>query len=445
MRWTGREARILRETALRLSIRDFAAHTQLSPYAIRDFEAKGEHANLRPSTQRILDATLTGAPEDAKQRFAAALEAAVVGRAETAGDPYEDATAPAAGLPTPPGNVHPESPRTDLALKDDSWTPQLTTDLAAEVRRAIEEPFDDGLSYTGRLERLQECVHEHAMQVAVVTSGEMIKRLAPDLVTAHYTLRHARTSADAAVLRSVLARISAMIADEFSVLGRIEPARAWYLTAIAAADQSDSLQLRAAVRALAAMLPLYHGRQADVIRIAQQARQIAGTITCFAATLATMFEGLAHARLGDHCRARHALHEAQVIHDKMDDSERAESFFGLSSRRRLFYEGRLLTMVGDYAAAEATHRQARALYPPQAVGDTAIMNLDRATALINSNEVDAGANLIATTLSNLPADHQTGIFLTLATRAYDATPVPARKLPAPRACMELLDALPGSR
>jgi hypothetical protein len=40
----GLEARILRETALRLSI--------------RDFETKGESANLRASTQKILDATL---------------------------------------------------------------------------------------------------------------------------------------------------------------------------------------------------------------------------------------------------------------------------------------------------------------------------------------------------------------------------------------------------
>jgi hypothetical protein len=74
MRWTGREARILRETALRMSIRDFAAHTQLSPYAIRDFETKGETANLRVSTQKILDTTLAAAPDDAQQRFASALD-----------------------------------------------------------------------------------------------------------------------------------------------------------------------------------------------------------------------------------------------------------------------------------------------------------------------------------------------------------------------------------
>lgn len=73
------------------------------------------------------------------------------------------------------------------------------------------------------------------------------------------------------------------------------------------------------------------------------------------------------------------------------DAERAESFFGFSLRRRLFYEGRLLTMVGDYAVADAAHRQTRQLYPPQVVGDPAIMSLDRATALVDMNEAEAGA------------------------------------------------------
>src|SRR5690606_11884608 len=194
-------------------------------------------------------------------------------------------------------------------------------------------------------------------------------------------------------------------------------------------------------RALAAMLPLYHGRQGDVIQIARQVRHIAGAVACFATAVSSMFEALARARLGDHDHARQVLHEARTVYDRMDSGEQAESFFGLSVRRRMFYEGRILTTLGDYAAAEAAHRQARALYPPQVVGDPTIMDFDRATALINSGEFEAGAGLIASTLSKLPADHQGGIFLSLATRAFDAIPARARRLPAPRACADLLDGL----
>jgi hypothetical protein len=106
MRWTGREARILRETALRMTIRDFAAHTQLSTYAIRDFEAKGEQANLRTSTQKILDATLAAAAEDAQQRFAVAVgrnaspEEVVTNRRQVLATALGLASAEAAGLAT---------------------------------------------------------------------------------------------------------------------------------------------------------------------------------------------------------------------------------------------------------------------------------------------------------------------------------------------------------
>lgn len=311
----------------------------------------------------------------------------------------------------------------------------------AGVGQAIEESLNDGSPYADRLERLRQRVHEHAADVATVAPTDMINRVAPDLIDAHRMLRYARTAGDAQLLRTVLARISAVVADEFSVLGSIRSSRAWYTTAMTAADRSESVRLQAVVRALGVMLPLYHGRQADAVRLAQQAQQLAGTAPCFAVALASMLEALAYARLGDHDQARLALRRAQDAHDSMDDAERAESIFSFSVRRRLFYEGRVLTMVGDYAAAEAVHRQARELYPPQVVGDPAIMSLDRAAALIDMREFDTGAHLIMTTLSSLPADHQIGIFLSLANRAFAAIPIAARKLPGPRACAELLDTM----
>ena len=72
-RWTGTEARILREVALRMNIYEFADHTNLSTSTVRDIENKGERAQLRTSTQKILDETLAAASEEAKRRFEASL------------------------------------------------------------------------------------------------------------------------------------------------------------------------------------------------------------------------------------------------------------------------------------------------------------------------------------------------------------------------------------
>jgi DNA-binding transcriptional regulator YiaG len=78
VRWTGREVRVLREV-LRMSVRAFAAYTQLSVSRIAEMETQGADARLRPSTQRILDAVLAGASERARRRFCTALAEAPSG------------------------------------------------------------------------------------------------------------------------------------------------------------------------------------------------------------------------------------------------------------------------------------------------------------------------------------------------------------------------------
>jgi hypothetical protein len=311
--------------------------------------------------------------------------------------------------------------------------------FADQVRRAVEDQLDDGLPYADRMDRLQQQASVYAAEVAIVAPMEMIERLTPSLTDAQQMLRYARTSTDTQHLRTVLAQLSAIVADEYNVLGDVDSSHAWHATAAAAADRAGSPQLQATVRTLAAMLPLYHGRQSDVIRVAQQALQFAGDAPCFAVSLASMFEALARARLGDHDGARLALRRSQNAHDDMDGSARVESIFGFSERRRLFYEGRLLTMVADYPAAADAHQQARRLYSPRVVGDPAIMSLDQANALIGTKDYETGAELIVETLSGLPADHQTGVFLAVAARAFGAVPAAALRLPAARACAELLD------
>jgi hypothetical protein len=88
VRWTGREVRVLREV-LRMSVRAFAAYTQLSVSRIAEMETQGADARLRPSTQRILDAVLAGASDRARRRFWTALAEAssgLVPPAHVAGD-----------------------------------------------------------------------------------------------------------------------------------------------------------------------------------------------------------------------------------------------------------------------------------------------------------------------------------------------------------------------
>lgn len=74
-KWTGREARALRE-ALRASVRDFADHLGISPRMVSKWEAGGTKVHPLPETQAILDTALERSSAVVKARFVALIESA---------------------------------------------------------------------------------------------------------------------------------------------------------------------------------------------------------------------------------------------------------------------------------------------------------------------------------------------------------------------------------
>lgn len=68
LRWTGLEARLLRQ-ALRMSVRGFAEHLGYNDAAVSNWERRAENARLRTQTQRDLDVALKLADDDAQERF----------------------------------------------------------------------------------------------------------------------------------------------------------------------------------------------------------------------------------------------------------------------------------------------------------------------------------------------------------------------------------------
>ncbi|WP_320065002.1 DUF5919 domain-containing protein [Micromonospora sp. RTGN7] len=68
-RWTGRETRALRH-ALRMSIKDFAAHLGVAERTVSKWEAGQETVCPRPEMQAALDTALGKANEEVRSRFA---------------------------------------------------------------------------------------------------------------------------------------------------------------------------------------------------------------------------------------------------------------------------------------------------------------------------------------------------------------------------------------
>jgi transcriptional regulator with XRE-family HTH domain len=75
-RWTGREAKLLRE-ALRLSIRDFAARLGIGVRTVNKWEARQADITPLPHMQEVLDTALARASDEAKARFSSVARADV--------------------------------------------------------------------------------------------------------------------------------------------------------------------------------------------------------------------------------------------------------------------------------------------------------------------------------------------------------------------------------
>lgn len=101
----------------------------------------------------------------------------------------------------------------------------------------------------------------------------------------------------------------------------------------------------------------------------------------------------------------------------------------VSTRRRLFYESRLLTLVGDHKSARVVQSQALEMYPACVVGDPALMMIDQAAGLVAAKEFEAGAALAADTVDRLPPAQRGRMFLNAARSVVDSIPRVYRGLP----------------
>jgi tetratricopeptide (TPR) repeat protein len=89
-RWTGREARALRQ-ALRLSVRGFARYLGVGVRTVAAWDADGQRVVPRPEMQAVLDTALEQAGPAARRRFEAAVMAAATDHPSGGADDVADA------------------------------------------------------------------------------------------------------------------------------------------------------------------------------------------------------------------------------------------------------------------------------------------------------------------------------------------------------------------
>lgn len=282
-RWSGREARALRE-AKRMSVRAYAAHLGITVAAVANWERRGTKARLRHLTQQMLDIDLAQAPAEVKERFHRIVSGD--------GDPVESrslGTAPPAHAPSPADGGDRTADGADALGPDDEVLAHLVrlagaasfgalADLAPDLfRRAtaastlpkrVEQPHVDQLRDT--------CLEfERWDQVF----GGVLPRQAMD-GHLRWAVDVLRTSSMADDVRSRWASTAARLADVAGWAcfdaGDGAAARYHFLVAVQLATQADDVQQRTHVLTSMARQAVHEDRPqqaADLVDLARLSRR----------------------------------------------------------------------------------------------------------------------------------------------------------------------------
>ncbi|MGH9609689.1 MAG: hypothetical protein ACRD34_08435 [Bryobacteraceae bacterium] len=351
----------------------------------------------------------------------------------TAGEPGSAPLPQVIGLPSSNPGKQVERP---IDIDSDSGVISLTENARLAMNNILSG------SYRPDIEYLMEGVRQHAVDSVQTPPQQMLRRLVEDhnevrmLISERQPLRQQKD------LYHLLAQISSLIADELMVLGKPLYAESWHEMARRAADETEDNTLRAQARTLAAMLPVYYGDPTATVHLAREAQAILSDNPHAAKALAPTLESLACVQLGDHESARLALESARRSFDELDAQQRVESVFAFSVRRWHFYESRILSLLGDIKSAIEAQDNALALYPREVVGDRALIQLDKASCIVRSNEIADGLQMASEILVCMAPEYRADIFIRYAWNVAAAVPARFRSGPEVAEYRELLRSLP---
>ncbi|GAA5119299.1 XRE family transcriptional regulator [Haloechinothrix salitolerans] len=309
--WTGREAAALR-AALRMSVREFAAHLDVSARIVCRWEAERECITPRPLSQQLLDAALRLADDETRQRFDALL--------------------------SPPVATGEDAERVVAAL-DGCHTDAGALDAVAEVLAGLRK-LEDATSAADVL----PSVHQHTA---------LASRLADNA--------RGDVRPQAVGLLSELEQYEGWLAIPTQ---RWDDARHHLDRAATLALEADDPQRLATALSFQAYRHILTGqlRQAEALnRAAARDTRVDPGLRAY--MIFQRAEVLAHD--GDRTAALDALNEAEASLDRIDVDELPASSYWYTPAVLLGHKGFVLAALGDVTAARRAAAESLEAMPPE--------------------------------------------------------------------------------
>ncbi|MFE3629468.1 helix-turn-helix domain-containing protein [Streptomyces goshikiensis] len=312
------------------------------------------------------------------------------------------------------------------------------------ARRSVDRTLATGTVSAAQLDMLDEQVLWAREQYVYTAPAPMLRVLLDHLAEVKDLAEQRQPAAVQVRLSELTAMLATLVADALMKLGQLPRSRSWYATARNAADDSGNTELRARVRAQAAMLPFYYGPLEEAVSLTRQARIISRRRPSATAAFASAAEARALAKLGDAEGAEAALRLATALFEQSGAGGPADrDAFGFPERRFRLYESGTLTALGRTSHARRVQEEALRLYPTRTGIDPALLGLESALCLARDGSPTEACQLASSTFLRIAPEHRTPIVEERAREVIGALPPRAESGRAARELREILALPPG--
>ncbi|MFJ5279841.1 MULTISPECIES: XRE family transcriptional regulator [Streptomyces] len=312
------------------------------------------------------------------------------------------------------------------------------------ARRSVDRTLAVGTVTPTQLDLLDEQLLWAREQYVYTPPAPMIEILLGHLSEVEDIAAHRQPAAVQVRLSELTAMIATLIADALMKLGHLRRAQSWYATARNAADDSGNTELRARVRAQAAMLPYYYGPIEAAVALSREARILCRNRPTPTAAFASAAEARALAKLGHAEGAEAALRQATEIFERSHArADTGNDAFAFPERRFLLYMSGTLTALRRAAEARRVQESALALYPEKTGIDPALLHFEAALCLAHEHSTEEACQLAAATFLRTDPAHRTPIVEERAREVVEVLPPRVRGSRVARELREILALPPG--
>jgi transcriptional regulator with XRE-family HTH domain len=322
-------------------------------------------------------------------------------------------------------------------------TVQDATNRLEALRSELSDVISGSSVGSSSLDTWDESVFHLGLTARNLPPEIFVADLASDIADLRATINRSRSASTMRRLTRVAAQMSGLMCLTLIKLDERDPFRKWARTARIAATEVEDPETTSWIFAQEAYGHFYAGDFHHAIEVSRYAQEVARGKPYVGAVLAAALEARTQASIGHDRETRDALHRAESILSRLDDSGIGTSAFAYNEAQLRFHEGNALTHLHDTEAAWTAQQRALALYPSGDYMDRALIMLDRASCLAHDGDTASSVQYATEVLTNLSEPQRRGIITLRAGEAISAIPARDRKLSTVRGFQDLL--LPPTR